>query len=366
LSRSLRSLIILGISLVFVAMICFGLVFLLAGEDIRDFVRVAPARLNVFLNQDALDASIGSDNTPIRFLVSQGETPPTIAINLINANLISDPELFVDYVRSRGIDIDLEAGIYFLSQTQTLREIALSLTDSNTNQITFTVFPGWRLEQVIEAVDTNSLFGFSGSEFANVVEQGVQVDPNFVEFIDLPVGASLEGFLFPDTYSLPPDISPIGLRTVLLEAFQMAIEPQLIADAQAQDLSLYDVITLASIVQREALFDDEKPLIAGVYRNRLAIDMRLDADPTVQYPLGIAGDWWPRITFADYQGTISEYNTYRRTGLPPGPIAIPDMSAIRAVIYPEESEFFFFRADCRTDGYHDFATTFEQHLANGC
>jgi UPF0755 protein len=108
-------------------------------------------------------------------------------------------------------------------------------------------------------------------------------------------------------------------------------------------------------------------MIAGVYRNRLDIGMKLDADPTVQYGLGFQdGSWWPQITQADYSGVISDYNTYLRSDLPPGPIANPSLSAIQGTVYPVESEYLFFRAACDGSGFHNFARSFEEHLANGC
>ncbi|MEQ8677422.1 MAG: endolytic transglycosylase MltG [Aggregatilineales bacterium] len=365
-NRTLRSLLVLVIALGFASVVCLGLVFLLAGDDIVDFLRVAPARFNVFLNRDALDEPTGESTDPVRFLVANGDTPPVISQNLLGAGLINDSELFVDYVRAQSLDVELEAGVYFFSETQTIRQIALALTDSSTSQITFSILPGWRIEEVAAAIDVNPLFGFSGSEFLNVVGRGAQVDPAFAQLVGLPVGASLEGFLFPDSYSLSPDITPIGLRDVLLESFRAGLSTQVIDDIRDQGFSIFDIVTFASIVQREAVQTEEYPVIASVYRNRYDISMNLEADPTVQYPLGNASNWWPRITAADYQGVISDYNTYRINGLPPGPIASPGLRTIEATVYPDETPFFFFRADCRTDGYHDFAITFEEHLANGC
>jgi UPF0755 protein len=202
------------------------------------------------------------------------------------------------------------------------------------------------------------------------------VDPQFAAQVDLPEGASLEGFLMPGRYFLPPDISALELRATLLDAFLVEIESfNLSEPAEAAGYTMYEVVTLASIVQREAMHDDERPLIAGVYLNRLerpdpdtgaAPPQNLDADPTVQYPLGEEGNWWPQITQADYSNVVSDYNTYRVSGLPPGPISNPSIESIRAVVFPEASDFFYFRADCRSDGYHNFAPNFTEHLNNGC
>lgn len=359
--------IFLLLGLLFVtALMCSGLVFLLAGDSIVNLARNAPAQINVWLSQGELNESVSENTDPTRFVISQGQTAGIIAQNLVAQDLIRNQDLFVDYVQAEGLDDELEAGIYFLNQAQTLREIALALTDSSLSQITFRIIPGWRIEQVAESIDANPLFGFSGDAFLAVVGRGAQVDPQFAQFVGLPAGMSLEGFLLPDTYSLPPEITPEDLRDVLLESFELAIDPQWVIDAQNRGLSLYEAVILGSIIQREAIHVDEYTMISSVYNNRIDIDMRLDADPTVQYPLGQPGDWWPRITVNDYQGVISDYNTYRTTELPPGPIANPSVSAIRAAIYPDESAFFYFRADCRSDGYHDFARTYEEHLANGC
>lgn len=366
--RRIRTLAILFVALIFVTAVCGGFVFILAGDQIMDYVRVEVVRFQLRGRAADLDRAIGTDATPVRFIVAPGDTPRRIAQNLFAANLIVDAGLFVDYVRVEELDVELEAGTYFLNQTQNIRQIALALSDSRSSQIIFTIIEGWRIEQVAEAVSANPLFGFSGSEFLAVVGRGAQIDPNFRTWAGIPDDASLEGFLYPDTYSLPPEITPEMLRDTLIQAFADAVGTQIPQDAAARGYTLFEIVTLASIIQREAVRSDEHPLIASVYTNRLNIGMRLEADPTVQYPLGgQRGDtWWPRITVADYQGVISDYNTYRVSGLPPGPIASPGLTAIRAAVYPAESSYFFFRADCRSDGYHDFATTYEEHLANGC
>jgi UPF0755 protein len=157
------------------------------------------------------------------------------------------------------------------------------------------------------------------------------------------------------------------LRATLLDAFSAATNAAGIpADAARQNTTIYEIVTLASIVQREAVHIDEAPQIAGVYWNRLQLGMKLDADPTVQYSLGHPGDWWVRITQADYGNTISSYNTYLNLGLPPGPIANPSIEAIRAAANPQPSEYLYFQADCSGSGYHRYALTLAEHVANSC
>jgi UPF0755 protein len=364
--RSCRSIALLLAGLAGAALVFVILLFLLAGDQLTDFARETVLRITLVSRQNDLRIPIGSDPTPIRFTVDPGDTARFIGQRLEDQVLITDAELFADYVQLEDLDGELEAGTYFLNTTMNIKEIAAALTDSSLSQIVFTIIPGQRIEEVAASIDNNLFFAFSGQDFLNVTGRGADINPTFADKMGLPFGASVEGFLLPDTYSLPPETTPLMLRNILLDSFEVAASELSIVRAAEQGLSMYEVVTLASIVERETIHNDEMPLVAGVYRNRIDSGWRLEADPTVQYPLGTTGNWWPQITRANYQDVISDYNTYRVDGLPPGPIANPSLSAIEAVINPEPSDFFFFRADCRTDGYHEFARTFEEHVANGC
>lgn len=365
--RIIKILILAAFGFGLLSAMCIGVIFLISGGRPVDFIQTEITRFSLRSRQDDLNRPVGSDNSPIRFTVNPGDSPRVIAANLFNASLVSDADLFVDYVRVSDLDVQLEAGTYFPNKTLTIPEIALMLTDSSKSFIPFRILEGWRIEEVAAVIDSNHLFGFTGADFLATAERGAPMDAGFASAVGLPPGASVEGFLFPDTYQLPPEITPVGLRDFLTGAFLAQVGTQIPADAAAQGFSLYEITTLASIVQRESVRSDENPMIASVYRNRLNIGMKLDADPTVQYAIGFQnGTWWPQITQADYTGVISSYNTYLNTGLPPGPIANPGLSAIRATVYPETSNFLYFRAACDGSGYHNFARTFEEHLANGC
>jgi UPF0755 protein len=213
------------------------------------------------------------------------------------------------------------------------------------------------------------MLAFKGADFLRLVGPGAVVPPEFALRVGLPAGRSLEGFLFPATYELPADAPADELVARMLQNFGAQFTDQMKVDAATHGLSIYQTVTLASIVEREAVVADERPLIAGVYLNRLRKPMTLDADPTVQYPLGNSRDsttWWQKITVADYRGVNSPYNTYLHQGLPPGPIANPGLASLRAVIYPQPSEFIYFRASCANDGRHRFARTLEEQQANAC
>ncbi|MBK8025690.1 MAG: endolytic transglycosylase MltG [Chloroflexi bacterium] len=354
-------------ALLLLAVIAVLALILVSGGDPVDFVQTQLIRLRLAGQEDVLNTAMSSDRTPVRFIVNSGDTPRAIAANLTNTGLIADADVFVDFVRLQDWDTELEAGTYFLNAAQTIPEIAEALTDSRGSFIPFRIIEGWRIEQVAEAIDANPLFGFSGADFLMVVGQGATPDADFAAAVGLPGGTSYEGFLFPNTYSLPPDITPIELRRALTDEYLVQVRSTGVdSAAAAQGWTLHQVTTLASIVQREAVRIDEAPQIAGVYRNRLDIGMKLDADPTVQYPLGEPGDWWPQITRADYTGVISPYNTYLNPTLPPGPIANPGLAMLQAVVDPTPSEFFYFQAECDGSGYHRFALTFDEHLANSC
>ena len=293
--------------------------------------------------------------------------PPPSPRRLRDAALIGDVQLFIDYARVEGYDRRFEAGVYFLNQSQSIRQIAAILTDSSKSFIPFRTLEGARIEELADLVEDNGLFDFSGADFLALIAAGAAFPVDFAEWAGIPEGASLEGFMFPDTYQLPPDITPELLRDTLLRTFRERVGDRLRQDALAQNLTLYEAVTLASIVEREAVWRDEHTLIASVYRNRLDIAMALEADPTVQYGIqGARGAWWPQITRADYREVDSPYNTYRHGGLPPGPIASPSLSAIRAAIHPETSNYFYFRAACDNSHYHNFAVTFDEHVGNAC
>jgi len=355
---------------IFLAILAIGLlvtILLAADGQIYDEVQAAILRLQLSNRTSELNAPFGSDANPIRFHIPVGTGAGAIATALADAGLIRDVSLFVDYARLEGYDRRFEAGVYFLNQTQSIRQIAEILIDSSKSFIPLRTLEGARIEELAALIDQNGLFGFSGADFLTLVDEGALIPPDFAAWASIPPGASLEGFMFPDTYQLPPDISAEGLRDMLLRTFQDRIGNDLREEAIAQNLTLHQVVTLGSIIEREAVWRDEHPMIASVYRNRLDIGMKLEADPTVQYGIqGARGSWWPQITRADYYDVQSSYNTYLHGGLPPGPIASPGLSAIQAAVNPAESGFYFFRAACDNSHYHNFAVTFEEHVANAC
>jgi UPF0755 protein len=244
-------------------------------------------------------------------------------------------------------------------------EIAESLKDAIPTHVNFVVIPGWRIEEIADALPTSGLT-FSKEQFlalANSLPSDFAFSNNF------PGNATMEGFLFPDSYRLPREINAREFILTMVNNFDMHISNEMRQGLERQGLDLYRGTTLASIVEREAIIDEEKPLIASVFLNRLSAGMPLAADPTVQYALGynqVQKTWWTNPLTLQDLNIDSPYNTYIYLDLPPGPIANPGRTSIRAVAFPAQTPYLYFRAACDQSGRHLFSETFEEHLRNAC
>ncbi len=339
-------------------------------------------RARLTLHSAALNQPLGADTGLVCFTVARGADAASIAQQLAAQGFGVDPDLFRAYVRYFNIDSRLQAGTFSLRRSLTLPQLAERLTNANADTIRFRTLEGWRLEEIAAAIDRTDGLAFTGADFMALVGAGARSQAGaigaFAAQVGVPIGRSLEGFLFPDTYSLPACDTAQSLVERMLANFETRITPQVRDAAQASGLSLYEAVTLASIVQREAIFDDERPRIAGVYLNRLLnsrrtppnpnVPLTLDADPTIQYAIGNTRNpetWWPRLTPEDYRSVQSPYNTYLYQGLPPTPICSPGLASILAAIHPEQTDFAYFRACPNSGGRHIFSRTLAEH-ANAC
>lgn len=325
--------------------------------------------------QEQVNQAVSAADHPTRFVVEPGTPARLIGQNLADAGLINDARLFEAYVRVSGVSAQLEAGTFVLSPAMTMREITVALQDAQAASIRVTIPEGWRLEQVGDYLAEAELF--PAEELALYRSQATSgtftnLNPADYPFLaNRPVGASLEGYLFPETYFVPAD-NPTAddLLQRQLSTFGERVMPLYEAARQsgATDLTLHEMLTVASIVEREAVIPSERPAIAAVYLNRVAIGMRLEADPTVQYAMGYqpaADQWWKTPVFLEeYSSVDSPYNTYLYLGIPPGPIASPGLSSIEAVLNPDQHTYLYFVALPDGSGGHVFAETFEQHSAN--
>lgn len=340
--------------------------------------------LSAYLEDHAAELTVPVDpeGEALSFVVEPGTPAEAIGENLLEAGLIDDELLFEAYVRTNNLATALEAGTFTLSPAMTMVEIVDSLQNAFARGIVVTVREGWRIEQTTDFLTSSNIFGDTQvglSPQAEIYENiGLSGDltplangADFAFVANRPAGTSLEGYLFPDSFELDKD-TPRAADLVArqLEAFRTRVLP-LYEEALANGtttLSLHEVLTVASIVEREAVIPEERPTIAGVYLNRIASGMRLEADPTVQYAMGYqaAEDvWWKTpVTLEEYSGVFSPYNTYLNAGLPPAPIAAPGLSSIQAVLSPELHDYYFFVALADGTGAHVFAETFDEHILN--
>ena len=300
----------------------------------------------------------------VTFEIALGESIPSITGRLWDAGLISDPGAFRAYLQYTGMDTSLQAGEYSLSAGMTPVEIAHALQTTPSGAAGLTILAGWRIEEVAAALPTTGL-EITSDEFL----QAALIQPQGYTFSGQIPFATTEGFLMPGTYELERQVTANQLIATILANFEASVSSDLRAGFDQQGLSLYQAVTLASIIEREAIVDDEMPLIASVFYNRLAIGERLAADPTVQYAIGYnqsQGLWWTNpLSLQDLEYN-SPYNTYVYTGLPPGPICNPGLTALSAVAFPAETPYYYFRAACDGSGQHLFARTFAEHLENAC
>ena len=305
-----------------------------------------------------LDSS-GAEQT---FTVEVGESVDTVANHLQSVGLIRDAEALRSYMIYSGMDTSMQAGEYKLSTAMSPMDIAHELQDATPEEVTFVVLPGWRLEEIADSLPTSGL-PVTYDEFLSAAK----TPPQDYDF--LTGASSIEGFVYPDSYIFSRKISVNEIINDMLRNFSAHLTLDLKNGFERQGLSVYQAVTLASLVEREAVHEEEQPLIASVYLNRLKIGMKLDADPTVQYAIGynfLQQSWWTNpLSLLDLE-VNSIYNTYKYPGLPPSPIANPSLSAMHAVAFPAETTYYFFRAKCDGSGFHEFSETFDEHLQNAC
>ncbi len=280
-------------------------------------------------------------------VVPPGYTTAEIAALLAEKGLVADARSFVWYCRLNGLDGKLEAGEYVLSSEDGVPGIARALAAGRVYVIKFTVPEGYTKKRTARVVEAAGIC--PAGEFLDACRRG---DPR-----GRVSGDDLEGYLFGDTYEVPGDADADDVVAIMLDRFFEVLGPAGLARAEELGRPLEDVVTVASIVEREAMLDEERPLVASVFYNRLAQGMRLESCATVIYALGGDVD---RLTVQDLK-VDSPYNTYVHAGLPPGPICSPGRESLEAALYPAETDYLFFVSN--GDGSHTFTRTFGGHLA---
>lgn len=321
--------------------------------------------VELFLHRESLHTPLNTSGEDQSFIIEPGESVSMVGIRLEQSGLIKDAELFRTYLVYTGLDRQLQSGQFTLNSGMSPVEIAMDLLDATPTEAVITVLPGWRIEEVAVNVAGSGL-AITQEAFLSEAYSPSSVHLSYLPVEEIP---TLEGFLFPGTYQVPREADIRATLELILTEFRDNVDEDLINGFARNGLSIYEAVTLASIVEKEAVVDDEKPLIASVFYNRLSQGMRLETDPTVQYALGYNSElstWWKSPLSREDLTVESPYNTYLVYGLPPTPICNPDLGSLRAVAFPAQTPYLYFRAACDGSGRHNFAITYEEHLNNAC
>jgi UPF0755 protein len=295
-------------------------------------------------------AGTGSDEGAVRFVVAPGDTLGRVAQRLETKGLVRDARTTRWLARYEGVSSEIKAGEYALSPDRSTPEILEILTEGRVETHAITIPEGLRASEIAdrlaeaELVDREAFLAIVGDP-ASLARHGIE-------------GESLEGYLFPDTYRFARGLSPERIVDAMVTEFlaaYRALEPE----AAQSGLSMRELVTLASIVEKETGAPEERPMIAAVFLNRLERGMRLETDPTVIY--GIE-DFDGNLKRLHLEDASNPYNTYRIPGLPPGPIASPGRLALEAVLRPADIDYLYFVS--RNDGTHVFSKTYAEHTRN--
>ena len=279
--------------------------------------------------------------------IPKGVTLSQIGNILKEESIISNKRTFTMAVKSLGHEKNIPAGRYVLHNALNNRAIINQLVYGVPSLKSITVLEGWTIYQIANELERE--LKISKKTFLRLCN-----DQRVIKLFNLD-GNSLEGYLFPDTYTFAEGVDPYLVLTRMVNEFINNITKSMEVQAQEMNMSLLEVITLASIIEGEAIYDSERAIISAVYHNRLKRGMKLQADPTIQYII----DDGPRRLLNNDLKIESKYNTYLYRGLPPGPINSPGKESIIAALYPSVNEYLYFVA--RGDGYHTFSTNEKDH-----
>ncbi len=287
---------------------------------------------------------------PVSYQLEPGTSVGDIANQLQNRKIIKSASAFKIVVTVKGLRSQLKAGSYELSPSQSTSAIASQLADGRiaTNKLV-----------VPEGADIAKIRELAGNKGVSVAEFNKALQASYANkyLAARPAGhTSLEGYLFPDSYEIAKSPQAQPVVQLMLDTFSQRLEKaNLVELFAAQGLSVHEGLTLASIVEKEVSRPADRPMVAGVFYNRLKIGQRLETDPTIEYAAKLTGK--PFSLSLD-----SPYNTYRNYGLPPGPICSPGVSAMEAVSHPQKHDYFYFLSD--KQGKTHFSKTLDEHTAN--
>jgi len=289
------------------------------------------------------------EGDPIRFTIPQGSGFGAVTDTLTDREIIRYPLAFRLFARFRGAERSIKPGVYETQRGVGWDDLLAKMVSGDVLQMSVVVPEGWTISEIVPrlAAATNTP---PDSLLAALLAEDA------AERYGVP-GPTLEGYIYPATYTFPVGSSAEAMIRTMVARHQQVWTPERSAAADSLGMSIREIVTLASIVEKEARVWGERDTIAAVYHNRLRINMPLQADPTVQYALG---EHQTRLLYAHIDSVADHpYNTYRRQGLPPGPIATPSTGAIDATLHPADADFLYFVA--RPNGTHIFTRSLDQH-----
>ncbi len=304
------------------------------------------------LNYTGNNADLADGRTCV-ITVENGMTAADIANMLHKEKLIKRPESFRLEARFMGLEGKLQAGKYEIEAGKSNSEIIDILARGQVKTVSFTVPEGYTVNKIAAKLAAEGL-----GDAEKFKEAARNYTPyKYMETNNPDVIYKAEGFIYPSTYLFTDGMTEKDMLATMVKEFNTQINHEKIGDAaEKADMQLRDIVTIASMVELEAVFKEEQPRIAGVFLRRLQIYMPIQSDTTIQYILGAQKE---EITFADTE-IQNPYNTYVNAGLPPGPIGSPSLDAIKAVLNPEQTDYLYFVAD--KGGHHRFTRTYDEHL----
>ncbi|MHB0915983.1 MAG: endolytic transglycosylase MltG [Thermoleophilia bacterium] len=304
----------------------------------------------------ALVGGGGDDGAEVTITVPEGATTADIAAMLLEADVIDNDRSFLEQAQAAGIDQLLQAGVYVFTRGEPLDSIFRKLKEGHRDPAALLAVPeGYSIYDIADLVEQKT--GTSREEYL----QAIAVDGRVLPLAGAEAAPDLEGFLFPSTYNLEPDFDVSALVDKQLATFVDETHGLQWDRAAGLGVTEYEALIIASMVEREAKVEEERPLVAAVIYNRINLGMKLEIDATVQYALG----YWKEDLTVDDLAVDSRFNTRLYGGLPPGPICNPGVKSIEAALNPAAVDYLYYVATGDDEGHHLFTASFEEFLAAG-
>lgn len=308
-----------------------------------------------------LSKPVSDSPEEVFFTINSGENGKTISQNLKNQKLIKNAFVFLLYIYLDKSENKFIAGEYLLKRNYNVKEISKVLTSGKvTNERIIRMIEGWTASEIgdyleKERIANKELFlsKVNATDTRNII-----VNKTYTFLADKPADKNLEGYLFPDTYRIFKNSTPVQIIEKMLDNFDQKLAEEMRQDIKSNNQTIFNIVILASIIEKEVRTDSDRKIASGIFWKRMANNIPLQSDATVNYATG-KHELQPSSEDLE---TASPYNTYKNKGLPPGPICNPSLSAIEAAIYPENTDYLYFLT--KPDGTTVFSKTFEEHLEN--